>query len=211
MESTLRDLAPDSLVIIETIGYTPKDSFARLGLHMDRMARTCARLGVKFDRGETLFAVGSAVGSVAARVRLTIDLAGTVNVTTTELTQTSGGWIVAISDVVLQSNDPWLGVKTSQRSVYDQARADLTNGLDELIFLNENGCLCEGTITNFFVRRGNVLLTPPVSAGVLPGVLRQEMLENGTAIEADLTPSDLDGADVYVGNSLRGLIKARMI
>ncbi|MEJ6710237.1 MAG: aminotransferase class IV [Amylibacter sp.] len=211
MESTLRDLAPDGLVIIETIGYTPKDSFARLGLHMDRAERTCARLGVKFDRGETLFAIGSAVCSLPARVRLTIGSAGDVNVTTAEMTQTSGDWIVAISDVVLQSDDPWLGVKTSQRSVYDQARADLTNGLDELIFLNENGCLCEGTITNFFVRRGNVLLTPPVSAGVLPGVLRQEMLENGTAIEADLTPSDLDGADVYVGNSLRGLIKARMI
>jgi len=144
-------------------------------------------------------------------VRLTIDLAGTVNVTTTELTQTSGGWIVAISDVVLQSNDPWLGVKTSQRATYDQARAELPNGLDELIFLNENGYLCEGTITNLFVRRGDVFLTPPVSAGVLPGVLRQEMLENGTAVEADLTPADLDGADVYVGNSLRGLITARMI
>ena len=211
MESTLRDLAPDSLVIIETIGYTPKDSFARLGLHMDRMARTCARFGVKFDRGETLFAVGSAVGSVPARVRLTIDLAGIVGVTTAELTQTSGDWIVAISDVVLQSNDPWLGVKTSQRATYDQARADLPNGLDELIFLNENGRLCEGTITNLFVRRGDVFLTPPFSAGVLPGVLRQEMLENCTAVEADLTPADLDGADVYVGNSLRGLIKARMI
>lgn len=211
MEGTLRDLAPASLVIIETIGYTPKDSFARLGLHMDRAERTCARFGVNFDRGETLFAVGSAVGSVPARVRLTIDLSGVVSVTTTELTQTSDDWVVAMSDVVLQSDDPWLGVKTSQRATYDQARAELPNGLDELIFLNENGHLCEGTITNLFVQRGDVLLTPPLSAGVLPGVLRQEMLENGTAIEADLMPADLDNADVYVGNSLRGLIKARMI
>lgn len=211
MEGTLRDLAPADLVIIETLGYTPKDGFARLGLHMDRAERTCAALGMAFDRGETLFALGSAVDALPARVRMTIDLKGVVGVTTAELTPTPEVWIVAISDQVLRSNDPWLGVKTSQRTLYDQARAELPNGLDELIFLNENGRLCEGTIANVFVKRDDVLLTPPLSAGVLPGVLRQELLSEGAAVESELTLADLDGAEVFVGNSLRGLIKAKMI
>lgn len=211
MESTLRNLAPADLVIIETLGYTPKDGFARLGLHMDRAERTCAALSVPFDRGETLYTMGTAVDALPARVRMTIDLAGVVGVTTAELTPTPDVWVVAISDQVLRSDDPWLGVKTSQRQVYDQARSELPNGIDELIFVNENGHLCEGTITNLFVKRGDVLLTPPLSAGVLPGVLRQELLDNGMAKEADITPTNLDGAEVFVGNSLRGLIQARMI
>lgn len=211
MESSLRDLAPAGLVIIETLGYTPKDGFARLGLHMDRAARTCAALGVPFDRGETLYTLGTAVDALPARVRMTVNLQGNVGVTTSELAPTPEAWVVAISDVTLQSDDPWLGVKTSHRAIYDQARADLPNGLDELIFVNENGMLCEGTITTLFVRRGDVLLTPPLSAGVLPGILRQELLDNGTAQEANLTINDLNGAEVFVGNSLRGLIKAHLI
>jgi branched-subunit amino acid aminotransferase/4-amino-4-deoxychorismate lyase len=211
MESTLRDLAPADLVIIETLGYMPKDGFARLGLHMDRVEQTCAQLNVPFDRGETLFALGSAVDVLSARVRMTIDLEGSVSVTTAELSASPDVWVVAISDQVLRSDDPWLGVKTSQRGFYDKARADLPKGLDELIFLNENGDVCEGTITNVFVRRGDVLMTAPLSAGVLPGVLRQELLETGLAVEARLTVDDLGGTDVFVGNSLRGLIKARMI
>lgn len=211
MEGTLRDLAPAGLVIIETLGYTPKDGFARLALHVDRAEATCAQLGVRFDRGETLFALGSSVDALPARVRMTIDLEGVVSVTTAELTPTPKAWVVAISDQVLRSDDPWLGVKTSARQIYDDARAALPNGLDELIFLNENGALCEGTITNVFVRRDGVLLTPPLNAGVLPGVLRQELLETGAAIEADLMLADLADAEVFVGNSLRGLIKAKMI
>ncbi len=211
MESPLRDLAPADLVIIETLGYTPKDGFARLGLHMDRAERTCEKLGVSFNRGETLYALGTAVDALPARVRMTINLAGEVGVTTAELTQTPDVWVVAISDQVLRSDDPWLGVKTSQRKLYDQTRAELPNGLDELIFINENGHLCEGTITNLFVKRGDVLHTPPLSAGVLPGVLRQDLLDNGEAVEADLTVADLADAEVFVGNSLRGLIKVQMI
>ncbi len=211
MESTLRDLAPANLVIIETLGYTPEDGFARLGLHIDRAERTCAALGVPFDRGETLYTLGTAVDALPARVRLTVDLQGVVGVTTAELTPTPDAWVVAISDQILQSDDPWLAVKTSQRDLYDQARADLPNGLDELIYLNEKGCLCEGTITNVFVQRGDILLTPPLSAGVLPGVLREELISTGAAIETELTAADLDGAEVFVGNSLRGLIRAKLI
>ncbi|MEP6340256.1 aminotransferase class IV [Parasphingorhabdus sp.] len=53
------------------------------------------------------------------------------------------------------------------------------------------------------------MLTPPLTRGVLPGVLRAELLENGDAVEADLTAADLDSG-LWVGNSLRGLIKAQL-
>ena len=211
MESTLRDLAPAGLVIIETLGYAPKDGFRRLGLHVDRAERTCARLGVRFDRGETLFALGSSVDALPARVRMAIDLAGTVSVTTAELTTPPAEWVIAVADVTLQSEDPWLGVKTSQRAIYDEARAALPEGVDEMIFLNERSEVCEGTITNLFVERGGILRTPPLSCGVLPGVLRQELLDTGRAEEAVLSSDDLKAGDIFVGNSLRGLIKARLV
>lgn len=211
MEGTLRDLAPAGLVIIETLCFTPKDGFARLGLHMDRAERSCARLNIPFDRGEALHSLGTSVDMLPARVRMTVDLAGQVAVTTTEITTPPDVWRVAISDVKLQSDDPWLTVKTSKRAIYDTARAALPDGVDELIFTNENGQLCEGTITNLFVKREGILLTPPLACGLLPGVLRQELLENGSAVEAFLKPDDLQDAEVYLGNSFRGLIPATLV
>jgi para-aminobenzoate synthetase / 4-amino-4-deoxychorismate lyase len=54
------------------------------------------------------------------------------------------------------------------------------------------------------------LLTPPVSAGLLPGVLRASLIEAGRAAETDLTADDLaDG--LLLGNALRGLMPARLV
>ena len=83
---------------------------------------------------------------------------------------------------------------------------------DEVILLNERGEVCEGTITNIFADPGDgVLLTPAPACGLLPGVLRGELLDGGRAREAVLGPADLmDAKGVFVGNSLRGLVPARL-
>jgi 4-amino-4-deoxychorismate lyase len=81
-----------------------------------------------------------------------------------------------------------------------------------VLLLNERGEVCEGTITNLFVDIGeDALVTPALDCGLLPGVLRGEMIEQGKAKEVTLTEADLRTAKMfYVGNSLRGLIGARL-
>jgi para-aminobenzoate synthetase/4-amino-4-deoxychorismate lyase len=59
------------------------------------------------------------------------------------------------------------------------------------------------------VEREGKLLTPPASRGLLAGVLRAKLLDEGRAVEADLKPSDLEGG-FMVGNMIRGLIPARL-
>ena len=72
-----------------------------------------------------------------------------------------------------------------------------------------DGHVTEGSFTNVFVERDGMLLTPPLTAGLLPGVLRAELLETGRAREAPLTRGDLANG-FFVGNALRGLIPARL-
>ena len=91
----------------------------------------------------------------------------------------------------------------------EQARLAKLTGCDEAIFLNERGEVAEGSRTNIFVRRGGKLLTPPLSAGLLDGVLRRELIEQGQCAKATAVPDDLDG-EVFLGNSLRGLIPATL-
>ncbi len=109
------------------------------------------------------------------------------------------------SPAVISSGDELLRHKTSWRELYDGEVARLKT--DEVIFRNERGELTEGARSNIFIKRGGVLLTPPMSSGLLPGILRGELLESGAAREAALTEADLSG-EVYFGNSLRGLIRA---
>lgn len=208
-KTKLSDL-PDDFAVIETLGFTPADGFARLGLHMDRAEATCARLGIAFDRGAALGAVGGAVGSVAARVRMAVDKNGRLDVAVAAMPAAASAWRVRVATHVLDADDPWLAVKTTQRAVYDRDRAALPDGVDEMIYLNAAGVVCEGTITNVFVERGGVLVTPPVSSGLLPGVLRAELLAQGRAVEDDLTLGDLAGG-FHLGNSLRGLMRAELV
>jgi para-aminobenzoate synthetase/4-amino-4-deoxychorismate lyase len=87
-------------------------------------------------------------------------------------------------------------------------------GCDEVLFLNKKGELTEGTRTNLFVELQGRLFTPALACGLLPGTLREELLDlpRAAASEALLTPADLAGADrIYLGNSVRGLIRAKPV
>ena len=75
--------------------------------------------------------------------------------------------------------------------------------------MRDDGLVTEGSFTNIFVERGGKLLTPSASLGLLPGVLRRKLIEEGRAREAELTLADL--ADGFlIGNATRGLIPARL-
>jgi para-aminobenzoate synthetase/4-amino-4-deoxychorismate lyase len=147
------------------------------------------------------------------RVRLLLAEDGSVTVTVAEQPVQAPGSVMryVISDTRLDSTNAFLFHKTTRRELYDREWQHYAEALkaDEVLYLNERGELAEGSRTNVFVERGGKLLTPPLSSGLLPGVLRRELLLNGKAEEAVLTVEDLARADgVYVGNSVRGLVKA---
>jgi 4-amino-4-deoxychorismate lyase len=154
-------------------------------------------------------------GDAPLRVRLTLAQDGKSEVTTQPFTPLAPAavWTVKIAETRLDANDPLLRHKTTRRAVYDAARAEFSRDeADEVILLNQHGQVCEGTITNVFADTGDgILLTPPLRCGLLPGVLRGELLESGKAREVVLTGNDLRRANaIFVGNSLRGLIRARL-
>jgi para-aminobenzoate synthetase/4-amino-4-deoxychorismate lyase len=120
---------------------------------------------------------------------------------------------VTISNYPVSSLDPLLYHKTSARHLYDHefARA-VERGFDEILFVNERGELTEGSRTNIFLESSGELLTPALGCGLLDGCLRRELLDGGLCREARLTPADVARAGrLFVGNSLRGLLKAELV
>ncbi|MFD0911624.1 aminotransferase class IV family protein [Ruegeria arenilitoris] len=211
MESPVRAPTEPDFRLIETFAFRPGQGFVRLERHLRRMARTADWLGVRFDVRRVGEVVDGVSGANPLRCRLTLDLTGAPEITMGPLADNPPDWTVGLATTRLTSSDIWLRHKTTRRAIYDQARAELPDVVDELLFLNERDELCEGTITNLFVETENgCLLTPPVAAGLLPGILREELLETGRAAEAVLTLHDLAAAHrVWMGNSLRGLIPAQ--
>lgn len=216
-ESPLRDGNAASFELIETLRWEPAGGFVRFGRHLARVDASARELGFAFERPAIEQALVRSVGGNAPlRVRLTIDQSGQPNVTIQPFVPMPADtvWTLAISTATrLDCTNPLLRHKTTQRSQYDAARAEFSHdAADEVILLNEAGEVCEGTITTIFADTGNgPFKTPPLGCGLLAGVLRGEMLDIGKATEAVLTPGDLRRARaLYVGNSLRGLISARL-
>jgi 4-amino-4-deoxychorismate lyase len=213
VECALRESAPADLRLIETFRWEPGAGFVRLPAHLARLARGAAALAVPLKLAAVERALAGVGAAAALRVRLTVALDGTPAVETAPLPAPLPAgkpeWRVRVAEARLASGDPWLRLKTTERRIYDGARDTLPADIDEVLFLNERGEVCDGTITSVFVARSGALVTPPLRCGLLPGVLREEMLAEGLCREAVLRREDL-AEGLMVGNSLRGLIPARL-
>lgn len=147
------------------------------------------------------------------RVRVDLTAHGDTKVTARDFTPINEPVKLAISRYALSKDVQRTDIKTSFRDFYDgeRERVSALSGADEVLFLGPDGLLKEGSFTSLFVEKEGRLLTPR-APGLLPGVLRAELLDTGQAVEADLRLNDLTSAEtLYVGNSLRGLLRAELI
>ncbi|MFD1253856.1 Aminodeoxychorismate synthase component 1 [Devosia equisanguinis] len=210
----LSDPAPP-VTLIETLKWTPEGGYDLLERHLDRLMQSAQYFALPADReaAAQYLIVAMKGWEKPMRVRLTLSATG-LGLTAVPLPPSPALFRFAIASESMDSASVWLAHKTTNRAFYDaprQAAYDV-HGLDELVFQNERGELTEGSFTTLFVARGGMLLTPPLTAGVLPGTLRAELIARGKAEERVLTLADLAAAEaIYLGNSVRGLIPARWI
>jgi para-aminobenzoate synthetase/4-amino-4-deoxychorismate lyase len=204
--------------LIETIRWERGLGFHLLERHLVRLHSSAAHFGYPYDRGRVLSALSAEVEKLDSdvhMVRLLLAEDGTITVTSSriELPSRDTVWRFAISDQRVDEKDPLFFHKTTRRQFYDREleRQKTLTGCDEVVFLNKKGELTEGTRTNLFLDLDGRLFTPALTCGLLPGTLREELIDlpRAAASEAVLTLADLARADrIYLGNSVRGLIRA---
>lgn len=183
--------------------------------HLARMQRTARHFGLRFSLAEArahLKAVAEAHAQGSWRLRLTCDAEGRVAHTLTAFTPTAEPVRLALADRPIPTRGPraeYLAHKTTRRELY--ALAKPAEAFD-LILWNEAGELTECSFGNLALQLDGRWLTPPLAAGLLPGVLRAELLAQGRVQEARLTRDDLARASgLAFFNSLRGWLPAQLL
>jgi para-aminobenzoate synthetase/4-amino-4-deoxychorismate lyase len=184
-----------------------------LPLHLERLQASAAHFGFRWKATEVRAAIEDQANAAASlgpsRLRLELHPDGAIAFTAPEpLVPDLAPLTAMLWPEAVRSDDLFLRHKTTRRALYNKAFSQASAaGFADAIFHNEAGIITEGAISNLFIRRGERWSTPPLTAGVLPGVYRRFLLGTRPEIhEEAFTLKDLQTADeIYLTNAVRGM------
>ena len=192
----------------------------KIELHLARIKNSAQQLNIPFDVENAEQIIKQVCSSLnpkeTYRMRLDLSAAGKVTANTSPI---EDAWskkpLIWAKDIlgkngVTNSINPLLGHKVTLRKTYDMAwqEAEKIGGFDA-IFINEMGYVTEGGRSNIFIKKDSQWITPPLSSGCLPGVMRSILLKDPqwSVIEKNITVEDVLSSDeVILTNALRGVI-----
>ncbi len=217
----LTGLAPD-FELFETMYANQGEGCRNLPRHLARLEASAQQFGFAWDEATVRGALQAALTAMTAmpagqphRLRLALKPDGTCSVQTAPLQALKEPVYFLLADETTEANDLFLAHKTTLRARYDAAwkSAEAAGAFDQLFF-NAEGELTEGGRSNVFVKLAGRWYTPPLSSGVLPGVMRAVLLDDPAwaASERRLSRSDLLAAEaVVLCNALRGAMPASLL
>lgn len=211
----LRAQAP--IAALETLRLSDGD-YPRLAGHLARLQRTAQHFGLRLSLGmvrEALARLAERHPQGDWRVRLTSDARACLHTEIQPLAATPLPVLLALAPTALDTRGPgaeFLQHKTTRRDAYQAASAAKPPGVFDLLLWNTEGELTECTFGNIALKLDGRWLTPRLESGLLPGIYREELLQQGRIHEARLLRADLAHAqELAFFNSVRGWCPARML
>ena len=190
--------------------------------HLARIAQSSRICGFAIDlpaARAALQAEAARLGVGNWRLRMSVDKRGALAFASGALVPLPAAVVdVDLAEIRLPVADPLRRHKLSARSTFDQGwqAAERAGAFDQLFF-NTREELLEGGRSSVFLKVGGQWLTPPLSADILPGVMRAVVLEEGNALidgpvrEAAVTREMLLQSEaIVIANALRGTMAARL-
>ena len=204
--------ASSSFKLLETLRLQEGQYWLLEG-HLQRLQRSAEYFGFRVNPGRVRQALAGFAASHTAgswRVRLLSDREGALEVEGYMMEPAPEEIMVALASQPVDSRDELLRYKTTDRAVYEN-RLSTLDVFDTLLW-NELGYITEFTRGNVVVELDGQRITPPVDDGLLPGVLRQDLLDSGQIVERQLSKALLQQATrIWFINSVRGWLPARLV
>jgi para-aminobenzoate synthetase/4-amino-4-deoxychorismate lyase len=202
--------------LLETLLYEPADGYFLLEEHLRRLEASAAYFDYSIDLSairDRLRQAALGFADSRRRVRLCLSHDGKIAIESAVLATSAAArpWRLKLAQSPVNSRDVFLYHKTTCRQPYDAALAS-RGDCDDVVLWNEDRQLTETTIANIVIQKGDGLVTPPVTCGLLAGVFRAHLLETGQIREEIVTVDDLRRAKaVFAINSVRKWLPAEVI
>lgn len=202
----LRHQSPE-FDLVESILWTSEGGFYLLDLHIERLHSSAEYFQFNLDPKELremLQVVAFEPCQIRQKVRIVVSRRGRISIESSSLTSIQGS-TVALAKRPLRRKTAFLYHKTSHREDYADLLKEHDPHVSDLVVWNDAGLITESSIANIVIAQGGKLFTPPLEHGLLPGVLREALLREGTLTERDITVKEfLDAPTAYLINSVRG-------
>lgn len=90
----------------------------------------------------------------------------------------------------------------------DELKLAKSEGFGEILFVDQDMQISEGAVSNYAFRINGQWITTPISAGILPGVIRALAIERCDVLVRDLSLRDVAKADAVIAMSSLKIAKA---
>lgn len=193
------------LSLLETMAWTPDGGVSLRQRHINRLLSAGDHFGIHVDMDEVMGLLNTVRSDTPVKLRLLIDAAGEATLEVGAMPAEDGEpRSLPIDTEPTDPYDEFLVFKTTIRSRYEDAMARFPDAPDVILW-NRRGELTETCIANLVLELEGQLVTPHHSSGLLPGTLREELLDRGQITETVLTLDDLKQATrIWTINSVRG-------
>lgn len=170
----------DCFEIFETMKYS-KGKIFLLNLHMKRLKAAANYFLFNYNSGmikSELKNLIQQLGNNTKIIKMSLNKEGELKFEIRHYKNSVGKIKIAISKSVVDSQNPFQYFKTTNRELYNnEYQTYSSKGFFDVIYFNQIGELVEGAITNIFIKKKNILFTPPVESGLLPGVYRNYLIK----------------------------------
>lgn len=202
--------------LLESLLWDGRSLFLDLA-HIDRLQKAANFFDFPFDRikiESELYQHCSYLPASPYKIRLLVDKEGHVTCQSVKIIPVTQPVICRLAQTSVDTNNPFLYHKTTQRSLYDQAlSAVLTIHSDcqEVLLWNQRSELTESSRSNIVVEREGKRLTPAVDCGLLAGTFRQHLLQQGEIEESIIRLDELPTIrQLWLVNSVRKWQRAEL-
>jgi para-aminobenzoate synthetase/4-amino-4-deoxychorismate lyase len=196
---------PEEFGLLETMRWSEEEGYVLLSYHLQRLRDSAEYFGFTVDIQDlqSRLEMLATTFDSPQRLRIVLTRNGECRCERCALKEEPSRPLhLRLAPVPIDPTDPFLYHKTTRRQLYESARAAVPD-CDDVLLWNDRGELTETSVANVVCDLGGVLVTPPVSAGLLPGTFRQWLLERHVVTEQTVIIRDLERCTLYLINSVR--------
>ena len=203
---------PQSFDLFESI-LLENGQYFLIERHLNRLRNSAEFFGFQFSEPAAISALEvlkTDHPDGRSKVKLTLKKDGSL-VTDVSAIEPTKLWRVGLANSPVDSNDRLLFHKTTHREFYAKQVESRTD-CDDLLFFNEREELTESSVANVVLKLEGKLVTPPVTAGLLAGTFREQLIVDGEIEERTIYRYELRQAtELFLINSVRKWIKAELV